>query len=128
MILTNNFIFEYTQRLAEIVNDEQIRFPAKVNYTIQKNFNTFLALFNEINKQRMITCQQYSTGVSEDGSFLFEDDAKRASAEQELSELLLDSQEVNIKKFSIDAIEHIDLTAKQMDTLMLMIEDEEEEQ
>ena len=82
-----------------------------------------ITIFNEINKQRMITCEQYSTGTSEDGNFLFEDDEKRNIVEKELSELFMDSQEVAIRKFSISAIEHIDLTTKQMDTLMLMIED-----
>ena len=127
MILSNGFIFEYTQRLAEVINDDKVRFPARVNYTIQKNFNTLLALFNEINKQRMLTCQEYSTGTTEEGNYLFEDAEKRASAEKELSDLLADTQDVAIKKFSIDAIENIDLTSKQMDTLMLMINDEEEE-
>lgn len=128
MNLRNDFIFEYTQRLNELISDESVRFPAKINYTIQKNFNNLIAIFNEINKQRMITCQQYATGTSEDGNFLFEDETKRAAAEKELADLFMDSQDVAIRKFSISAIEHIDLTAKQMDTLMLMIEDEEEEQ
>ena len=127
MILRNDFIFEYTQRLNNLISDENVRFPAKINYTIQKNFNNFITLFNEINKQRMITCQQYATGTDENGNFLFEDDEKRSSAEKELAELFMDTQEVAIKKFSIGAIEHIDLTTKQMDTLMLMIEDEEEQ-
>ncbi len=127
MILSNGFIFEYTQRLAEVINDDKVRFPARVNYTIQKNFNTLLALFNEINKQRMLTCQEYSTGTTEEGNYLFEDAEKRANAEKELSDLLADTQEVAIKKFSINAIENIDLTSKQMETLMLMINDEEEE-
>ena len=128
MILRNDFIFEYTQRLNELIADESVRFPAKINYIIQKNFNNLITIFNEINKQRMITCEQYSTGTSEDGNFLFEDDEKRNIVEKELSELFMDSQEVAIRKFSISAIEHIDLTTKQMDTLMLMIEDEEEEE
>ena len=127
MILRNDFIFEYTQRLNNLISDENVRFPAKINYTIQKNFNNFITLFNEINKQRMITCQQYTTGTDENGNFLFEDDEKRSSAEKELAELFMDTQEVAIKKFPIGAIEHIDLTTKQMDTLMLMIEDEEEQ-
>lgn len=127
MVLQNNFIFEYTQRLDSVISDDNLRFPARVNFIIQKNLNTFLVLFNEINKQRMITCRQYSTGVNEDGSFLFEDAAKRAQAERELSELLLDTQEVNIKKFPLEAIENISLTAKQMEVLMFMIEDEKEE-
>ena len=49
----------------------------------------------------MITCEQYSTGTSEDGNFLFEDDEKRNIVEKELSELFMDSQEVAIRKCTI---------------------------
>jgi hypothetical protein len=127
MLLQNSFIFEYTKLLDSVVADETLRFPARVNFIIQKNLNTFATLFGEINKQRMLTCEMYSTGVSEAGNFLFEDKEKRIQAENELSDLLNDTQEVTIKKFPLSAIEHLNLTSKQMEVLMFMIEDEEEE-
>lgn len=125
MKLTNNFIFRYTEGLHEIVNDDNLKFNAQVNYIIQKNFKNLLTLYQELDEVRLKICEAYSTSRSEEGYYVFEDDEKRKKAETELNDLMISSQEVNIMKFKITALGDTELTSKQMDILMFMIEDED---
>ena len=123
MELTNSFIYKYAEALYEIVNDETLKFTAKVNYAIQKNLRNLLVIYQELEQERIKVCQEYSTGLDEEGVFLFEDKEKRVKAEQELNDLMTATQEVNIIKFDIDALGDIQLTTRQMDVLMFMIND-----
>lgn len=125
MQLTNGFIYRYVENLYKVVNDETLKFSAQVNYAIQKNLRNLLTIYQELEQERLRVCQEYSTGLDDDGVFLFEDKEKRIKAEKELNDLMFDTQEVPVIKFKIEALGDIQLTARQMDTLMLMVKDEE---
>lgn len=125
MQLANGFIYRYVESLYEVVNDETLKFSAQVNYAIQKNLRNLLTIYQELEQERLRVCQEYSTGLGEDGIFLFEDEEKRIKAEKELNDLMFDTQEVPVIKFKIEALGDTQLTARQMDTLMLMVKDEE---
>lgn len=125
MQLANGFIYRYVESLYEVVNDETLKFSAQVNYAIQKNLRNLLTIYQELEQERLRVCQEYSTGLDDDGVFLFEDKEKRIKAEKELNDLMFDTQEVPVIKFKIEALGDIQLTARQMDTLMLMVKDEE---
>lgn len=127
MKYTNAFIIAFAEAVYEIVNDKELKFPAKVNYAIQKNFKTLYSIYQELEIERVRVCQEYSTGL-ENGVYLFEDAEKRELAEKELNDLMVMEQEVNIMKFSIDALGDIELTSRQMDVLMNMIKDDEDGQ
>ena len=124
MKYSNAFINAFAESEYEIVNDKELKFPAKVNYAIQKNFKTLYSIYQELETERVRVCQEYSTGL-ENGVYLFEDAEKRELAEKELNDLMTMKQEVNIMKFDIDALGDIELTSRQMDVLMNMIKDEE---
>lgn len=128
MKLANSFIFGYTNSLYEILNNQNLKFPAQVNYVINKNFKNLYSLYQELDEARNQICATYSTGVTEEGAYLFEDDEKRIKAETELNELMAITQEVNIVKFKIASLGDIQLTGGQMETLMFMIEEESEGQ
>jgi hypothetical protein len=125
MQLANGFIYRYVENLYEVVNDETLKFSAQVNYAIQKNLRNLLTIYQELEQERLRVCREYSTGLDDDGVFLFEDKEKRIKAEKELNDLMFDTQEVPIIKFKIEALGDIQLTSRQMDTLMLMVKDEE---
>ena len=125
MQLANGFIYRYVESLYEVVNDETLKFSAQVNYAIQKNLRNLLTIYQELEQERLRVCREYSTGLDDDGVFLFEDKEKRIKAETELNDLMFDTQEVPIIKFKIEALGDAQLTSRQMDTLMLMIKDEE---
>lgn len=123
MKYTNAFIAAFAEAVYEIVNDKELKFPAKVNYAIQKNFKTLYSIYQELETERVRVCQEYSTGL-ENGVYLFEDAEKRELAEKELNDLMTMEQDVNIMKFDIDALGNMELTTRQMDVLMQMIKDE----
>lgn len=127
MKLTNLFVFQYIEELhKEIINNKTIRFPAKVNYVIQKNYKTLLEIYQDLIAERKKVCELYHTRIDEDGSYVFEDSVKRDSANKELTELMVMEQEIPILKFDIESLGDMLLTPKQMEVLMFMINDGEE--
>lgn len=126
MLVSNNWIFSYTEELNKILSDNSIRYPAKINYILQKNYRVLISLYQEINEARVAVFEQYCTSKEENGTYHFEDNDKLASANRELMDLMSVEQEVKIMKFNIDALGDIALTSEQMATLMVMIKDEEE--
>ena len=124
MKLQNDFIYNYVEQLyTEIIEDKSIRFPAKINYSIQKNFKTLFSIYQEISEERENICQEYSTS-KENNVYIFADEPKRIKAEKELSDLMMLEQEVNIIKFKLDDLGNLPLTFAQMDLLMFMFEDD----
>lgn len=124
MKYTNAFIIAFAEAVFEIVNDKELKFPAKVNYTIQKNFKTLYSIYQELEAERIKVCEEYSTS-KENNIYIFEDKDKRIKAEQEINDLMSMEQDINILKFDIDALGNMELTTRQMDILMYMIKDEE---
>lgn len=121
MKLTNGFIYTYAPALYELLNAD-LSFPALTNYKITKNTNQLVTIYQELEKERTRVCEKYSSGMEND-AYQFEDKDKLAQAEKELNALMSDEQEVNILTFSAEALGDINLTTKQMDALMFMIED-----
>ena len=125
MKLTNGYVLTYTEALVEeILSNEKLKFPAKVNYIIQRNYKKLLEVALDVAAARLKGCEEYCTS-KEDGKYMFEDADKLQKANEELSGLLLIEQDINILTFDIDAIEDMMLTNKQMEVLMLMIDGEE---
>lgn len=126
MKLQNKFIYEYAEHLYDqIVNNKELKFPAKVNYSIQKNFKNLFSIYQEINEEKENICKEYSTKYyEEEHIYVFEDEEKRMTAEKELSDLMTLEQEVNIIKFKLDDLGDLPLTFAQMELLMFMFEDD----
>lgn len=125
MKLTNGYILTYTEALVEeILSNERLKFPAKVNYIIQRNYKKLLEIAQDVAAARLKVCEEYATSKEND-TYRFEDKDKLQKANKELSGLLLIEQDINILTFDIDAIEDMMLTNKQMEVLMLMIDGEE---
>lgn len=127
MKYTNAFIVAFAEALHQIIEDKELKFPAKASYAIQKNFKTLFTIYQELEAERVKVCQEYSTGL-ENGVYIFNDAEKRTLAEKELNDLMAMEQEVRILKFNIDALGDIELSAQQMNVLMHMIKDDEDGQ
>ena len=124
MKLSNGFIHSCAPALYNLLQSD-ISFPALANYKITKNINQLVNIYQELEKERIRVCEKYSTGLEND-NYKFEDSEKRTQAEQELNALMLDEQEVNILKFPIESLGNTNLTTKQMNLLMFMIDEGEE--
>ena len=125
MKLTNGYILTYTEALVEeILSNERLKFPAKVNYIIQRNYKKLLEVAQDVANERIKICEEYATSKEND-TYRFEDKDKLLKANEELTGLMSVEQDVNILTFDIDIIGDMMLNNKQMELLMLMINGEE---
>jgi hypothetical protein len=122
--MTNGEIYSNAVNLVNGFNsDNEIYFPAAVNFSIQKNKNLFTSIAEEIEKGRMNIIQHYSNG-SEGENFTI-DPADIDKANKELNDLLSISQDVKIYTSNIEDINDIKLTSTQMQAIMFMIDEED---
>lgn len=125
--LTNNQIYNYVNSLIENFSNIDIKFPVKVNFYLQKNQNTLLALAQELEQERIKIAQEY--GVLNEETERYEvPPEKIQEASQKLNDLFDLTQEVKLYKIKLEDFGNIELTSGQMQALLFMIEDEEEEE
>lgn len=119
--MTNNEIYTNAMALVKSFEDASQRLPIKVNFYIQKNKATLVALAQEIEKGRMEILEQYGKYNEETEQFEFEPDLAPVLS-KELGDLLSLEQEVNIYMVDIDSFgDDLSLTTGQMEALMFMI-------
>ena len=124
MTLTNNEIYTYATFLQENFSNNEIKFPIKVNFYLQKNLNILIGLAQEIEKQRIEIIQEY--GVKNEETQKIEIPAEKIQeATEKMNELFDLTQEVQIYKVKLDAFGDISLTPGQMQALLFMIDEEE---
>lgn len=126
--LTNNQIYNYINSLIEqFSKSEDIKFPVKINFYLQKNQNTLLTLAQEIEQERVKIAQEY--GILNEETEQYEvPPEKIQEASQKLNDLFDLTQEVKLYKVKLEDFGDIELTSGQMQALLFMIEDEEEEE
>lgn len=126
--LTNNQIYNYINSLIEqFSKSEDIKFPVKVNFYLQKNQNTLLTLAQEIEQERVNIAQEYGILNKETEQYEVPPE-KIQEASQKLNDLFDLTQEVKLYKVKLEDFGNIELTSGQMQALLFMIEDEEEEE
>lgn len=124
--LTNNEIYNYANALAEYFSNQDVKFPIKVNFYLQKNQTELMTLAQDIEKQRVEIVQEY--GILNEESQQFEVPPEKFSeASEKINDLFNLTQEVKLYKVNLDAFGNIELTPGQMQALLFMIEDEDEQ-
>ncbi len=124
MKLTNLQIYNHASALLEEFSPEcDLKLPVRINFFLQKNIQTLTTLGKEIETARLTIVQQYGS-LNEDGSSYTIPNDKVAVASAELEELLTLEQDVVIRTFKLSDFDNVDLSYKQMNALMFMIEDE----
>ena len=122
MKMTNNEIYNIATVLNKAFEDTTQYLPVKVNFYIQKNKTTLLALAQDIEKSRVAILQNYGTLNSGTNQFEFTGDNAQKVV-QELNDLFALEQEVNIYTVNIDSFgDDLSLTTGQMEALMFMID------
>ena len=122
MIMTNNEIYTYTRQLMDAFSDGEQKLPIKINFYLQKNKNTLLALAQDIERSRLEIAQNFGT-LDEAGEQYVIPNDKLAEASKELEDLFNLEQDVAIHKISIDSLnDDLMLSAAQMEALMFMID------
>lgn len=122
MKLTNNQIYTYATDLAAAFQDTNQKFPVKVNFYLQKNKETLIAMAQDIEKARIDLLSNYGNLDQETNRFTIDPD-KMEIASKELEDLFNLEQEVNIYKVNIDNFgDDLSLTTGQMEALLFMID------
>lgn len=122
MVLTNNEIYTYTRQLMEAFQDGEQKLPIKINFYLQKNKNTLLALAQDIEKSRLEIAQNFGE-LDETGTQYQIPAEKLAEASKELDDLFNLEQDVAIAKISVDSLsDDLTLTTAQMEAIMFMID------
>lgn len=122
MMMTNNEIYTYTRQLMEAFQDGEQKLPIKINFYLQKNRTTLLALAQDIERSRLEIAQNFGV-LDEAGEQYIIPNEKLAEASKELEDLFNLEQDVVIHKISIDSLsDDLILSAAQMEALMFMID------
>jgi hypothetical protein len=120
--MTNFEIYNIAKAMSDAFQDGTQYLPVKVNFFIQKNKATLMALAQDIDNSRMEIVKNYGV-LSEDGAQYAVPEDKMEAANAELIDLFNIEQEVDIRKVSVDAFpDDISLTTAQMEALMFMID------
>lgn len=120
--MTNSEIYNIATILGKAFEDEKQVLPVKVNFYMQKNRATLMALAQEIEKARVEILQKHGTLNEETNQFEFTNEVAETVV-KELNDLLGLEQEVNIYTVNIDNFgDELTLTTGQMEALMFMID------
>lgn len=123
MILTNNEIYNYAQRLTLAFQDKEQKLPIKLNFSIQKNKKILTELAQDIEQARMGIAQTYGVFDAESNQFVIEPQ-NLSIAQQELIDLFNIEQNINICMIKADSLnDDLILTTAQMEAIIFMIEE-----
>lgn len=119
--MTNLEIYSIAKNLVEVFNNNEQKFPVKMNFFLQKNKKNLITLAQEIENERLSIAKAYGE-ITKDGVFSIRPEAIE-QAQSELDQLFNIEQDVNIIKISYNDLDpDMELTSAQMEALMFMIE------
>ena len=121
--LTNNEIYNYANALAEHFSNQEVKFPIKVNFYLQKNQNELITLAQDIEKERVAIIEEFGVLNEETQQYSIPPE-KINEASQKINDLFSLTQEIKIYKVDIDAFGDIELTSGQMQALLFMIKED----
>ena len=120
--MTNLEIYTQAKLLVDNFNDLNQSLHVKINFFLQKNKNTIMALAQGIDEARLGILAKYGTLNQDTGSYDIPTE-NTAIVSSELQDLFTIEQEVPIRKVSIDAFpDDIQLTTGQMEAMLFMID------
>lgn len=121
MLMTNNEIYSMASKLLEHFQDNSQYLPIKINFYLQKNKATLVALAQEIENARQELVHKYGTAGETTTEFIVPTENISQFA-KENNDLFNIEQEVNIYTVNIEDLDDsISLTTGQMDAIMFMI-------
>mgnify|MGYP000810448038 FL=1 len=126
--LKNGEIFEMATNLIEAFQQDtesgEKTYPIKVLFYLRKNMKTLTELAQDIEKARVEIIKRYGAPSEENPEqYQFETQEKIDAANKEFEELFGLEQEVTIYTIPLEAFNDMELTEKQMDAVMEMIEE-----
>lgn len=127
--MKNGEIFEMATKLLEAfpqLEDEKEAktYPIKVLFYLRKNMKNLTALAQDIEKARIEIVKRYGTPMEDNPEqYQFESPEKIDAANKEFEELFSLEQDIEMYTIPLDSFGDMQLTEKQMDAVMEMIEE-----
>ena len=121
---TNGEIYSIAINFMNNFSENEVRMPAAIAYSIQKNKATIGALAEEIEKSRVNVVEHYASSRDADNYTIPQENIEDAN--RELSDLLSIEQDVKIYTVKIEDLGDIQLTTAQMNAIMFMIDEDGE--
>lgn len=126
--LKNGEIFEMATNLIEAFQKDtesgEKTYPIKVLFYLRKNMKTLTELAQDIEKARVEIIKRYGAPSKENPEqYQFETQEKIDAVNKEFEELFGLEQEVTIYTIPLESFNDMELTEKQMDAVMEMIEE-----
>lgn len=126
--LKNGKIFEMATNLIEAFQKDtesgEKAYPIKVLFYLRKNMKILTELAQDIEKARVEIIKRYGVPSEENPEqYQFKTQEKIDAANKEFEELFNLEQEVTIYMIPLEAFNDMELTEKQMDAVMEMIEE-----
>lgn len=125
-LMSNLEIYNNANALLTAFADfENIVLPVKVHFYFQKNMDNITEIAKDIEKAREEILRKHGT-LSEDGmNFTFPSEIVE-EVNKDINDLFTLEQEVKINLIPLSWLESLSLTAKQVNALTFMIDEEEE--
>ena len=126
--MTNGEIYNTADALSRAFTSvEDMAYPVKVNFFMQKNMNTLLKLAQEIDKSREEIIRKYGEPDPDNKAQIkvSADNIEKATAD--LTDLFNLEQEVAVNMVELDWFENINMNPQQVAAITFMINDSEEE-
>lgn len=118
---TNDEIYFLSKTLSEAFEGEEDKlFPAKIIYLIQKNKESLFPIALDIEESRLNILSKFDIDIN--GENVTIPNEKIEEINKELASILEMEQEVDIYLIEYDDLDKLELTQKQMDALMFMVE------
>lgn len=124
--MSNLEIFNTASALVEAFqnNAEEIHFPVKVNFFLQKNMANIVEMARDIEQSRADIIKKYGEPAENNAEQYIVPQDKIEEASKELEDLFNLEQEVAINVLKLDWFDDIDMTAQQVAAIAYMIEEE----
>lgn len=120
-IMSNAEIYNLAKILNTAFNMEERYLPARINFFIIKNKNTIMRLAEIIEESRIEIIKHY--GIVDEAGMIQVPKDKIETVNNELTELLKVSQEIEISTITLSMLDDLEFTPAQMQALLFMIEE-----
>ena len=124
---SNDEIYFISRNLSEAFSEENKTYPAKVSYLISKNMQTLFPLAIEVEKTRLEILKKNGVNLEDTDENVTIPAEKIDDINNELASILIIKQEVPIYLISFEDLDNMELTQKQTESLMFMIQEPQEE-
>ena len=122
MKFNNAQIYRMTKNITDIFNNFDLYIPVKANFILSKNIAEIIRLGEEIETARLKIASHYGVLDQEKNQYVIPPE-KIQEANQEINDLFAIEQDLDIKMIKLEDLGNIELTPKQMQALMFMIEE-----